>query len=1160
MKVYFGGSSPFEVFLYKDGIELPDSSHIKTTIFDEYAIIFIRDVNKNDQGKYKLVVKNESGQAEASFTLYVTGLPGPPLGPLEVSDITKHTATLAWKPPKYDGGCRVTHYIVERKETTHSQWVTATSSCRDTTFTVQGLAENGEYLFRVMAVNENGHGIPLDGLNPIIAKLPFDPPGPPGIPTVTEVGGSFVNLSWEKPASDGGSRVTGYWVDKREVGTQAWQQVNSNYPCPTTMINISNLVEDRQYEFRVFAVNEAGVGPPSQASGAVKIKDPQAASPPEFVVPLKNIMAKEGHTATFTCTVVGVPKPRISWFKGAREVIDGGRHSILHDGDTYTLAISEVYGEDADEYSVRASNKAGLRTSRAELIIKSAPKIHVPSRFRESAPGEKGQNLVIKIPFTGYPKPRIKWTKDGEEVESGGHFDVEVKERHAVLTIRDASRFDSGPYTIRADNELGTDSAVIRVQISDRPDAPRFPAVETIGDDYVNLSWKPPQWDGGSAITNYIIEKREPSMTSWIACGRTRFCLHQVTGLNPQRSYEFRVLAENIFGKSDPSEVTPLITTKASQKDLVKRRMMQIDQHGKKIRGKNEGKQANYDQFVHDNTGLYHPVDIKTSSIYDFYDVLEEIGTGAFGVVHRCREKKTGRIYAAKFIPVSHPFEKSIIRREIDLMNQLHHHRLIRLHDAFEDDDEMILIYEFMSGDELFERITQENYKMTEAEVIHYTRQVCEGLRHMHEKNILHLDLKPENIMCEAKSGAKSRSVKIIDFGLAVKVDPNEVVKISTGTADFAAPEIVEREPVGFYTDMWSIGVLAYVLLSGLSPFSGHNDVETLKNVKNCLWDFDQESFKNISEEGKDFIRKLLIRNTTKRMTVHEALLHPWLKQEAPETTAQISNRKYIAMRDKMRAQYASWFDCLVPIGHIANYSSLRKLHEERYKIHDFYIDRREAAPRFVIRPTSTFAYEGTAANFTCRVLAAAPATVTWLRDNSELKQSVKYMKRYFFDDYTFTINRCKLDDRGEYIIRAQNTYGRREEPVFLNVQHKPVEFTPIKLDEPVHRRKEPVIPVWPEEPDCAPTFTFLLRPRVIQLKNSVKLLCCLKSKPPPDIKWLRNGMELSKADYAQAYSDGVATLEIASCEMRDAGRYTCRATNYLGEDETSAQVIMEGK
>jgi hypothetical protein len=101
------------------------------------------------------------------------------------------------------------------------------------------------------------------------------------------------------------------------------------------------------------------------------------------------------------------------------------------------------------------------------------------------------------------------------------------------------------------------------------------------------------------------------------------------------------------------------------------------------------------------------------------------------------------------------------------------------------------------------------------------------------------------------------------------------------------------------------------------------------------------------------------------------------------------------------------------------------------------FIDRRQAAPRFVIKPQSAFAYEGQSVKFTCRVIAIAPAVLTWYRNNQELRQSVKFMKRYIGDDYTFVINRVKLEDRGEYIIRAENHYGYREEVVFLNVQRK---------------------------------------------------------------------------------------------------------------------------
>ncbi|XP_071038443.1 twitchin-like [Parasteatoda tepidariorum] len=593
-----------------------------------------------------------------------------------------------------------------------------------------------------------------------------------------------------------------------------------------------------------------------------------------------------------------------------------------------------------------------------------------------------------------------------------------------------------------------------------------------------------------------------------------------------------------------------------SQKEKAKKKL--VDAYGKKIRGKSEGVVSNYDQFVF-NMDKYIPqaVGIKTSSVYDYYDILEEIGIGAFGVVHRCRERSTGHVFAAKFIPVSHAVEKVMVKREIDIMNQLHHPKLIRLHDAFEEEDEMILIYEFMSGGELFERITSDGYTMSEAEVIHYMRQICEAVKHMHEKNIIHLDLKPENIMCQMKN---STEIKVIDFGLATKFDPNEMVKISTGTAEFAAPEIVEREPVGFYTDMWAVGVLAYVLLSGLSPFSGENDIETLKNVRACDWDFDVEAFSKVSDEGKDFIRKLLQRSKEKRMTAHECLEHPWLKGEMDASKSPIDRSRYIKFRDQIRAKYGDyWFSCAVPLGHISNYSCLRKLQEERYKIREFSFDRRQAVPRFVIRPQSTFAYEGQAAKFFCRIIAAFPATVTWHRDNFELKQSVKYMKRYQNDDYHFTLNRCKTEDRGEYIIRAENIYGFREEPVFLNVQALPVKIPHVKLDEPI-RRRAPLHKLWEEPADRSPCFTFQLRPRCMQSGSVCKLLCCLAGKPTPNVKWFKDGKELNKFDYNCSHADGVVTMEIVGCTVEDSGRYSCRATNALGEDETWCHVQVEDR
>ena len=120
---------------------------------------------------------------------------------------------------------------------TQQHWIIIASFCKGTSFAVQGLTEGQEYLFRILAANANGTGLPLDGVNPIKAKAPFDVPDAPGAPVVTEVGGDFVNLSWNKPEEDGGSRIKGYWIEKREGGMELWQRVNQ-FIQAATQINI----------------------------------------------------------------------------------------------------------------------------------------------------------------------------------------------------------------------------------------------------------------------------------------------------------------------------------------------------------------------------------------------------------------------------------------------------------------------------------------------------------------------------------------------------------------------------------------------------------------------------------------------------------------------------------------------------------------------------------------------------------------------------------------------------------------------------------------------------------------------------------------------------------------------------------------------------------
>ncbi|XP_035297298.1 myosin light chain kinase 3 [Cricetulus griseus] len=269
-------------------------------------------------------------------------------------------------------------------------------------------------------------------------------------------------------------------------------------------------------------------------------------------------------------------------------------------------------------------------------------------------------------------------------------------------------------------------------------------------------------------------------------------------------------------------------------------------------------------------------VSVKDTSISAGYTVSqhEVLGGGRFGQVHRCMERSTGLALAAKIIKVKNLKDREDVKNEISIMNQLSHVNLIQLYDAFESKNSFTLIMEYVDGGELFDRITDEKYHLTELDVVLFTKQICEGVHYLHQHYILHLDLKPENILCVNQTG---HQIKIIDFGLARRYKPREKLKVNFGTPEFLAPEVVNYEFVSFPTDMWSVGVITYMLLSGLSPFLGETDAETMNFIVNCSWDFDADTFKGLSEEAKDFVSRLLIKEKSCRMSATQCLKHEWL-------------------------------------------------------------------------------------------------------------------------------------------------------------------------------------------------------------------------------------------------------------------------------------------
>uniref|UniRef100_A0A8C5XR01 Death-associated protein kinase 1 n=1 Tax=Microcebus murinus TaxID=30608 RepID=A0A8C5XR01_MICMU len=297
----------------------------------------------------------------------------------------------------------------------------------------------------------------------------------------------------------------------------------------------------------------------------------------------------------------------------------------------------------------------------------------------------------------------------------------------------------------------------------------------------------------------------------------------------------------------------------------------------------------------------------RQENVDDYYDTGEELGSGQFAVVKKCREKSTGLQYAAKFIKKRRTkssrrgVSREDIEREVSILKQVQHPNVITLHEVYESKTDVILILELVAGGELFDFLAEKE-SLTEEEATEFLKQILNGVYYLHSLQIAHFDLKPENIMLLDRNVPKPR-IKIIDFGLAHKIDFGNEFKNIFGTPEFVAPEIVNYEPLGLEADMWSIGVITYILLSGASPFLGDTKQETLANVSAVNYEFEEEYFSNTSALAKDFIRRLLVKDPKKRMTIQDSLQHPWIK---PKDTQQALSRKASAVNMEKFKKFAA--------------------------------------------------------------------------------------------------------------------------------------------------------------------------------------------------------------------------------------------------------------
>ncbi|KAM4596003.1 LOW QUALITY PROTEIN: striated muscle preferentially expressed protein kinase-like, partial [Polymixia lowei] len=284
----------------------------------------------------------------------------------------------------------------------------------------------------------------------------------------------------------------------------------------------------------------------------------------------------------------------------------------------------------------------------------------------------------------------------------------------------------------------------------------------------------------------------------------------------------------------------------------------------------------------------------------DYYDVHKEIGRGAFSYVKRVIQKKGKSEFAAKFI-TARTKRKASALWEMNLLSELDHQRILYFHDAFEKKNMVVIITE-LCQEELMERLTRKSTVM-ESQIRSSIRQVLEGLHYLHQKDIAHLDIKPENILM---ADAVSDQIRLCDFGNAVKLETGETHYCKYGTPEYVAPEIVNQTPISKATDIWPVGVITYLCLTGVSPFAGENDRSTVLNIRSYNVAFEEGMFAGLCREAKGFVIKLLVADSL-RPSAAECLRHPWFKTSTNNKSIHTAMLKQVLARRRWQRSLISY-------------------------------------------------------------------------------------------------------------------------------------------------------------------------------------------------------------------------------------------------------------
>uniref|UniRef100_A0A3B5ADA1 Myosin light chain kinase, smooth muscle n=1 Tax=Stegastes partitus TaxID=144197 RepID=A0A3B5ADA1_9TELE len=686
---------------------------------------------------------------------------------------------------------------------------------------------------------------------------------------------------------------------------------------------------------------------------------------PEFVEKLSDVTVLDGQRLQLQCRLAAADAT-VSWTLDGKLIKPSKFIVLANEGGLCSLTIDKALPEDEGQYKCRAENPAGraecsctvlvdgknllmcLHSDEQQLLCLTLPPQIL--QFPEDMKILAGEKVEILCKFSGAPPINCTWLKFRKPIQGSADISISSSDSSSKLTISSGQQEHCGCYTIELRNSFGLRQAALNLTIVDKPDPPaKVPAASDIRRSSLTLSWYGPTYDGGSAVQSYNLEIWDSVEQQWkhlVSCNSTSY---NVQNLLPERQYKFRVRAENIYGVGEPSAESEPVTV------------------GLVDDGENLSDLFSA-SFNSEKEPDYRDVTIRTDvKVKELYDVEERLGTGKFGQVFKLVEKATKKVWAGKFIKAYSAKEKENVRQEIGIMNSLHHPKLVQCIDAFEGKSDIVMVLEIKPV------VLQRHDEHLQSQVLLLLFSQSKP-----RPPLVHLQLDQSHVNSSRLTCMNETNCQLID--------------------EEAEEEDDGRRPS--VTDSGSLGRLSVLRLSGLSPFMGDNDNETLSNVTSATWDFEDEAFDEISDNGKDFITNLLKKDMKARLTCAQCFEHTWLKQDTNTMKAKKLSKermkKYILRRKWQKTGHAvRAIGRLSSMAMMAGVSAKKGSPTEGTQPCLEYEQKTECKPTFSSVIKDVEVVEGSAARFDCKIEGYPDPEVVWYKDEQPIKETRHYQIDY---------------------------------------------------------------------------------------------------------------------------------------------------------------------